>query len=81
MKDYDPFASLAFDKEKARADHRKSRKSRRKTKGKVYSGPIGKNATAFAKRMLHRYNRRTWEQETPYYKNEWSLNSVVWSLT
>lgn len=82
--EYDPFASLEYDKERERANHRRSRKSKLEKHKRTGSlnGCIGQTACKYGKRMLHRYNRRNWNSSTLYHKvKDYSFGDIVWSLT
>lgn len=69
----------------SKIEHRKSRKAKlKKTKrgGTSLNKCIGKTASAYGKKMIHRYNRRKLEAyASNYYKhNDFSYSSILWSL-
>lgn len=69
-----------------KANHRRSRKAKLKKTQRHYGASInqciGKYASAYGKRMLHRYNRRKLEiSESDYYKHsDYSYSSICWAI-
>ena len=81
--DLDYLDSMSHDETKR--EHRKSRKAKRKKK-KTYVSVnkcIGKYASAYGKKMLHRIKRRELElNASDYYKhNDYSYSSILWDMT
>ena len=78
----------AFDEHIAEKNrHRFSRKMKRLNNKREYCPTrnicIGATASRYGKRMLHRYNRRHSKEIAPtnYYKNEYSLGTILWVLS
>ena len=77
----------AFDEHIAEKNrHRFSRKMKRLNNKREYKTTrntlIGATAARYGKRMLHRYNRRHNEiTSANYYKNEYSLGTILWVLS
>ena len=77
--DFDPFYSLQYDNEKAKANHRRSRKSVRKDKLDGNLQILPKGAKSYGKKNLHRYNRRNWNASENYHKHDaFSFSSLYW---
>ena len=69
-------------------EHRKARKTKAKEKKQrkckhSINNCIGKYASAYGKKMLHRYNRRRLDvASSDYYKHDdYSYSSILWALT
>lgn len=83
--DVDYLASAKHDADKI--EHRKSRKSKaKKTKDRHIGSRnniIGKTASAYGKKMLHKRNRKQLElSPSDYYKDDsYSYSSLIWALT
>lgn len=70
-----------------KAKHRFSRKMKRLNNKREHCPTrnicIGATASRYGKRMLHRYNRRHSMEiaSTTYYKNEYSLGTILWEMS
>lgn len=79
---------LASDDRKTdKINHRRSRKAKlkktKRTTNYSLNKCIGKYASAYGKKMIHRYNRRKLEiNKSDYYKhNSYSYSRILWALT
>ena len=85
--DLDPDYLASEERKVCKAKHRKSRKAKRKAKRErnisSVNRCIGKTASKYGKRMIHKYNRRKLDVNTSnYYKHDaYSYSSILWDMT